>query len=265
MKRLAILLALAAGAPALLGCGSNSAGPGGDAAPIVPDGGEPRARPAPALSPPPGPPHPLPVTGGAVTISANATDDVRVSTVTAQVKKGTTVIANLAMAKVTGALYRRVWTAPRYEGVAGTSQVYTVVVSARDNTNLTGTAAPLTVTVRADADAPAIRVPLVSPSTLRFTGGPVTISADVSDALGVSKVWAEITKAGSTAVTTVAMPLTSGRIYRATWTVPAVPSGAGVQYTVKIRAQDRARNASVSPNLAVTVQPVVAPPLPGGV
>ena len=109
--------------------------------------------------------------------------------------------------------------------------------------------------------APPITNPALAPGTLRFTGGQVTLRADVSDAGGVAAVAAGITKPDGSQET-VALANTAGSTYGAGWTAPgnAAADGRGQQYAVRFRARDAAGNEATSDPLTLTVQAATTPP-----
>lgn len=110
-----------------------------------------------------------------------------------------------------------------------------------------------------DREAPVIANSFVVPSTLRYTGGLVTLQTNVSDASGVRQVWVEISSSGSDSQS---LALTaSGSTYWAQWTAPANgrQDGASIVYTFRIHAQDMLGHERVSDPLTLSVE---APPLP---
>ncbi|HHX39143.1 MAG TPA: hypothetical protein GX715_04190 [Armatimonadetes bacterium] len=111
-----------------------------------------------------------------------------------------------------------------------------------------------------DTQAPTISNPRLSPTTLDFRGGVVTISAEVTDASGISSVIATVQGPGGS-TETVELAQTTGTTYSATWGASANSSTtASVTYTVSVRATDTRGN--VSPNHAAGTLTVL-PPDPG--
>jgi len=112
-----------------------------------------------------------------------------------------------------------------------------------------------------DLAGPAIANPAAQPAALRFMGGQVWLSADISDSGGIARAWAEIGKPDQT-TQDVELVRGSGGSYAAVWTAPenASETGAAVTYTVRIQARDKAGNATASDSITLTVQPPTAPP-----
>lgn len=111
-----------------------------------------------------------------------------------------------------------------------------------------------------DTQAPTISNPRLSPTTLDFRGGVVTISAEVTDASGISSVIATVQGPGTTAEQ-VTLNLTTGTTYAGTWLAPANSStAASATYTVSVRATDTRGNVSAN-HAAGTL--TVLPPDPG--
>lgn len=122
-----------------------------------------------------------------------------------------------------------------------------------------GTAPP--VTPPADTTPPAISEATVAPTTLSFTGGRVTVTAQVTDASGVARVWMVLTRPdGSTQ--TVDMARSSETAYGASCDAAAntVPGDPDDVYTVRIHARDARGNVAASAPLTFTVKAVEAPP-----
>ena len=113
-----------------------------------------------------------------------------------------------------------------------------------------------------DTTPPIISSVAVSvPLSFSFEGGPVVISAKVTDAGGVAQVSATISGPGSESPTTVPMSLTSGSTYSGEYTAPENlrEDGQAETYSVVIVARDNAGNTSQSE--PVTFQ-VPAPDMP---
>lgn len=110
-----------------------------------------------------------------------------------------------------------------------------------------------------DTTAPVISSPSATPDELPPIGGTLTIRATVTDNVGVASVTASITKPNNTTVT-VAMSISSGSIYTATWRPDfsdLVPSGL---FKIVITARDGAGNTATSPQLTVRVEGPPPPP-----
>lgn len=208
----------------------------------------------------------LPSSGGQVTIKAVVTDDQGVvARVWVEIQKpdGSTVSADLSYTQ--GTSYQAQWTAPA--NALGNPAIYKLTLKARDVAGNNCLSSPMTVTVAgaqvADRTPPAISNAVVTPNTLRFTGGIIVIRADVTDDSGVKRVWAEVKKYdGST--NTVELTQAQGTTYKAQWAAPANPSVGGntITYSVSIKAQDTANNSSSSSALSMTVSGVGNPPTP---
>ncbi len=116
-----------------------------------------------------------------------------------------------------------------------------------------------------DTTPPSISDVQVAPSQLRFAGGEVTISAQVSDPSGVAEVWAEVQKPNGTKEQ-VEMSSVGG-VYQGRYQIGMNTSNDGREqaYRVWIRARDRQGNETPSPGVpstgvVVTVQAPMSPP-----
>lgn len=120
-----------------------------------------------------------------------------------------------------------------------------------------------------DTIPPTITDVQVNPTNLRFTGGEVTISAQVSDSSGVAEVWAEVQKPNQKPngeMEKVTMSLT-GNVYQGTIKAGANTrnDGQGETYKVWVRAKDAKGNETPKPGeppggISFTVPAPVTPP-----
>jgi len=94
---------------------------------------------------------------------------------------------------------------------------------------------------------------LTLPPDFRFTGGDVTISADVTDPSGVRWVKAIVGEPdGSKVEVTLSLP--SGSTYQGLYNAPPNARNDGQAigpYTVHVRAEDNAGNPTPEPGVAV--------------
>lgn len=117
-----------------------------------------------------------------------------------------------------------------------------------------------------DTNPPTIVNVQVEPTKLtRFTGGEVTISAQVSDPSGVAIVWAEVQKPNG-AMEKVTMSLT-GNVYQGTIKAGANTRNDGQDETYKVwvRAKDAKGNETPEPGeppggISFTVPALIPPP-----
>lgn len=112
-----------------------------------------------------------------------------------------------------------------------------------------------------DREPPTIQNPTVTPTTLRFTGGRVALSVQVTDPGGVAAVWVEIVSPEG-AATTQALAESTPSLYTGEWTAPpnAGDSGAPRVFTVTLHARDVAGNEASTEGITVTVQAPSQPP-----
>lgn len=99
-----------------------------------------------------------------------------------------------------------------------------------------------------DTNPPTISDVQVNPTQLpRFTGGEVTVSAQVTDSSGVAEVWAQVEKPDGTKER-VTMNL-AGSVYQGTITVAANTrnDGQAQTYRVWVRARDGKGNETPEP------------------
>ncbi len=97
------------------------------------------------------------------------------------------------------------------------------------------TAAP----ARADEEPPSVTNPSTTPGFLPYTGGTVTISADVVDEDGIQSVGADASGSNGVYLTVELLPTGSGDTYSATLDIPANFTDESVPYTVLITAEDK--------------------------
>lgn len=194
----------------------------------------------------------LPLTGGTVTLMADVTDDGTLVRVWAEITKPDGSTETVDLARLTGTHYSATWTAPAVTPPQTGPVVYTIRIFARDNEGNVTRSNPFTVRLQSEAAAPVMSNLTLSVTSLPASGGAVTFSVQVSDPDGVARVWAQIT--GPTRATyTVDLTLTSDNTYTGTWTAPPNSSAEPVQYTVRIHAEDRAGNQSMSDPFTITL------------
>jgi len=110
----------------------------------------------------------------------------------------------------------------------------------------------------ADTVAPVISSPSATPTILPPVGENITISATVTDNVGVTSVTATITKPDNKTVT-VTMTA-SGSTYTAVWRPDITSIVPGGQFKIVITARDAAGNTSSSTQLIVNIEGPPPPP-----
>jgi hypothetical protein len=166
--------------------------------------------------------------GGSVTVSANASDNVAVSRVEFYV--------NAALqATSTGAPYSFTWNT-----AAVTNGAYTLSAKAYDAAGNVGQSANVVVNVFNDTTAPTVSI--TSPIDNSSVTGIVTVSANASDNVAVSKV--EFYVNGSLKGTSTGAP------YNYSWSTLAAAEGPN---TLSARAYDAAGNMGSSASVTVNV------------
>ncbi len=115
-----------------------------------------------------------------------------------------------------------------------------------------------------DTTSPTVSGVIISPSSLTFVGGTVTITATVTDAGGVATVYASIVSSLTGAKPNVTMTNTTGNTYECQFTAPANagPEGTAETYSVRIHATDTSTNSTTSPVSTFVVEAVPGPPPP---
>jgi hypothetical protein len=169
---------------------------------------------------------------GVVTISASATDDVGVAGVEFQLDGGPPV-------PDTTAPYSISW------DTTGTSNgSHTLTAMAQDTAGNRTTSAPVTVTVfnGPPPDTTPPTVAITSPASGATVAGPVTISADASDNVGV--VGVEFSLDGGPGVADTTAP------YSISWDTTGTSNGS---HTLTAIAQDAAGNRTTSAPVTITV------------
>jgi hypothetical protein len=189
--------------------------------------------------------------GGATKITATVTDDVAVALVQAVVTRQDGVMFVLALEPQMDGSFAGVYAVPPNTG--SSPETYTVEIRARDTSNNLSSAScgAITVAVR-DAEAPVILNAVMTPRTLGGEGGPVTITADVTDNVSVSSVVAEVRRPDGT-VFNVALASLGGSGFSGGFDAPANPDVAPRQYQVRLIAADPSSNEARLPLGAVTV------------
>ncbi len=169
---------------------------------------------------------------GTITISANASDNVGVTKV--DFYHGTTLIGT-----DTTSPYSISWNTTT---VANGS--YSLTTKATDAANNVGTSAAVSVTVSNTApDTTAPTTSITSPTNGSTVSGTITISANASDNVGVTKV--EFYRGGTTLLGT---DTTSP--YSLSWNTTTVANGS---YSLTTKAYDAANNIGTSSAVSVTV------------
>lgn len=116
------------------------------------------------------------------------------------------------------------------------------------------------ITVGGD-QRPQIAKPTLNLTTLRFPGGELTVSAEVTDDKGLTRVWAVVTKPDQ-GTEEIALARTSGSTFAGNWTAPANTrtDGQSQMYSIRIYAKDTANQQSQSDPLVLEVQAMAPPP-----
>jgi glycosidase len=174
---------------------------------------------------------------GSVTVSATASDNVGIAKV--DFYAGANLIGTATTG--TGGTYSITWVTK-----GDTNGAYTLTAKAYDTSNNVTTSAGRNVTVSnavSDTTNPT-GVAITSPAANATLNGPVTISANATDNVGVTKVefYAGTTLLGTD--TTPPQPFTLN------WDTNTVPNGA---YALTVKAYDAATNVTTSSAVNVTV------------
>src|ERR671918_774075 len=183
--------------------------------------------------------------GGAVTVTASASDDVAVASVQF-------LLDGAPLGALDGAApYEVSWST-----TAASNGAHTLSAVARDAAGNETTATAITVTVFNDTTAPTVAV--TSPGNGTTVGGSVTIAATASDDVGVSSVQFLLDGAPLGAADGAAP-------YDVSWSTLSVSNGA---HTVTAVARDAAGNETTATAISVTVfndttAPTVAVTSPG--
>jgi parallel beta-helix repeat protein len=189
--------------------------------------------------------------GGSVTVTADATDNVSVQSVIAEVQ-GPNGITRVQLTAGGGSGYSGTFTLPANNTTAAI--FYRVHLVASDPTGNQTTEDCGVVTVEApDRNAPQFGSCSLSPSSLPFTGGAVQIQASVTDNVGVASVQARILRNG-TVVGTVDLTPGSAPNFAGTFAAQPNRTDAAQEYAVELTATDAAGNITTVPCGTYTVQ-----------
>jgi hypothetical protein len=166
--------------------------------------------------------------GGTAMVSANATDDVGVT-------KVEFYLNNILQSTASAAPFTFSWNT-----LAATNGAYTLSAKAYDAAGNVGQAGNVSVTVFNDTVAPSVSI--ASPAVSSTVGGTVSVTANASDNVGVTKV--EFYLNGTLQATLTSAP------YSFNWNTLAATNGA---YTLSAKAYDAAGNVGQAGNVSVTV------------
>ncbi len=174
---------------------------------------------------------------GSVIITANASDNIGVSSITVLVDGVAVGSGNSSPLNVT-------WNA---SSVAQGS--HTITARAVDAAGNTGTSAPVAVSVVAPADTTAPTASITSPANGAAVTGTVAITASASDNVGVTSV--TILVDGASVGSDTSAP------YSVSWNTAGVTAGS---HTIRAQAKDAAGNIGTSGSVSVTVTAPNQPP-----
>ena len=101
----------------------------------------------------------------------------------------------------------------------------------------------------------------ISPLTIHFAGGNVTVSADATDNVGITSVVVNVSGAGTQQVN---LSNSGGDTYSGTVVLPANESlvNEDAVYSLQIVASDDANNQASSASFNITVSSMLRPPAP---
>lgn len=193
----------------------------------------------------------LPSQGGDVLARVLATDNLGVSGVHAVLFHPDESETRVQLPEVSPGKFEGTLTLPANPDPQ--QRIYLVEFEATDINGNTNRLPGIQVTVDvADLDPPVIQSCLLDPTELPHTGGQVTLTAVVTDNVGVGTVTATITPEGGPPVDA---PLTqgSGDIWSTNFSLAGNAAAAPVVYTVTIKAEDGAGNSVSEPCGTVTV------------
>jgi chitodextrinase len=171
------------------------------------------------------------VNGSAVTVSANASDNVAVANVQFKLDGN-----NLGV-PITTAPYSTVW-----DTTGVSNGIHTLTAVATDTSNNSTTATSITVTVN-NPDTTPPTVSLTAPTNNATVSGTTTISANASDNVGVANVQFQLDGANLGATDTTSP-------YSLSWDTTGVSNGTHVLTAI---ATDTSNNTTTSGSVTVTV------------
>jgi hypothetical protein len=204
-------------------------------------------------------PGSLPYLGGTVTISADAVDDVGVTTVYANVTNPDGSLQSVQLIQSGPQMYSGTLTVgPNF---TDSPVSYEIEVQATDTNGATDTQLIGSVDVDAQPqfdEAPVASDPSVEPRDLPAAGGTVAISAAASDNRGISEVYANIVGPDGSSASVPLEPNESSR-YGGTFNVPANAGATPQQYAIEVVAlDDIGQPGTVDAGVVTVAAPVLA-------
>ncbi|MFN3651776.1 MAG: hypothetical protein ACK47B_19550 [Armatimonadota bacterium] len=198
-------------------------------------------------------PRSLPASGGDVVIRADATDDVGVTRVQAKVTRPDLTVETILLARTSGDTFEATYTAAANSG--STAATYSVEIGAEDGALNLATEPCGTFEVAAgDAQPPVITEANLMPRSMPSGGGPVLISARITDNVGVASAKAVITLPDSSTAEAALTLDTGAMVYRGTYAAPANTARDAKTYSVEIQAADAQGNVGRSAAGGFTVE-----------
>ncbi len=208
-------------------------------------------------------PGSLPYLGGTVTISADAVDDVGVTTVYANVTNPDGGLQSVQLIQSGPQTYSGTLTVgPNF---TDSPVSYGIEVQATDTNGATDTQLIGSVDVDAQPqfdEAPIASDPTVEPRELPAAGGTVTISAAASDNRGISEVYANVVLPDGSSASVPLEGNASSR-YEGTYRVPANTGTTAQQYAIEVVALDDIGQQGTVDAGVVTVAAPAPPPAAG--
>ncbi|MBJ7328713.1 MAG: choice-of-anchor D domain-containing protein [Solirubrobacteraceae bacterium] len=205
-------------------------------------------------------PRSLPAEGGPVTISAIATDDVRVESVYAEVTGTDGSNHTVTLHATALQTYEGTFNAPANTSHEPVSYQVSVIATDDEDAYAQQYAGEVQVAGQPEFDEPpSVFDPVVSPRNLPSAGGDVTLRVSATDLRGITEAWATVTRPGGSTARVDLEPI-DGTRFEGTYNAPENTGSTAAEYAIEMTASDDIGQTSSVDGGKVTVAAVAAQP-----
>ena len=200
-------------------------------------------------------PASLDAIGGTLSVNATVTDPQGIYIVEAQLFVNGVYNGSYPLSNTTGASYAT--TIAIGENNGADPNVYTVVILAENNLYTSSSLAASGATIQAaDNAAPVISAASLTPSTLPYAGGTLSVTATITDPEGIYNAYAQIIEDGSLYVTEMSLsPSPDGQPndWAGSWTSAQNNDAVTHTFTAVVYAGDNLGNRSTQAATGTTI------------